>query len=55
MEKLKRPLRKVKVLSAANLKTFRVTPDVVVFQNFVVGNVHSATISLLNLLEVLEF
>lgn len=51
-EKLKRLTRKVRVLSETNLKTFRVTPDIVIFQNFVVGNVHSVNVSLLNLLEV---
>lgn len=51
-EKLKRATRKVKVLSEANLKTFRVTPDIVVFQNFVVGKDYSVIVSLLNLQEV---
>lgn len=54
-EKLKKLTRKVKVLSEENLKTFKVTPDIVIFQNFVVGKTYSVCVSLLNLQEVLGF
>lgn len=51
-EKLKRPIRKVRMLSETNVKTFKVTPDIVIFQNFTVGKIHSVNVSLLNLQEV---
>lgn len=54
IEKLKKPLRKVKVLSEENLTTFKITPDIVIFQNFVSGNIYSVNVSLLNLLEVIN-
>lgn len=55
VELLSKPTRKMRILSEANLKTFRVTPDIVIFQNFIVGQVYSVNVSLLNLLEVSLF
>lgn len=51
-KQLKKPTRKVKVLSEDNLKSFKVIPDVVIFQNFAIGSKYSTNVLLQNAVEV---
>lgn len=51
-EQLKNARRRIKSWSEPELKSFRINPEMVVFQNFEPGMIYSLELSLLNLRQV---
>lgn len=52
LEKLKKVHCRVKNLTDFNIQTFRISPEVIIFQNFEIGRTYSAILNVLNLREV---
>lgn len=52
LEKLKKSRFKLKDYTDFNMETFRVSPEIVIFQNFEIGKTYTAYLNILNILEV---